>query len=111
MARFVAILGTLVNLSSGVDNSILLRVVYRTGLQGFYEFTLEFSGMQVPPQGFTTASPMGVAAGTGTGDPGEGGPTLFSAVEKQLGLKLQKVKNVPVDILVVDHADKVPTQN
>jgi uncharacterized protein (TIGR03435 family) len=43
-------------------------------------------------------------------DPGDG-PSLLNALEKQLGLKLVKTRNVPVDIIVIDHADKVPTEN
>ena len=39
------------------------------------------------------------------------GSTLFTALEKQLGLKLTKVKDVPVDMLIVDHVDKTPTGN
>ena len=34
-----------------------------------------------------------------------------AALEKQLGLKLVKVKGIPVDVLVIDHVDKVPTDN
>jgi uncharacterized protein (TIGR03435 family) len=41
-------------------------------------------------------------------DPGSGLPNIFNALEKQLGLKLVKVKDVPVDMLVIDHAEKVP---
>jgi len=37
-------------------------------------------------------------------------PDLFAAVAEQLGLKLEKKKG-PVDILVIDHAEKVPTAN
>jgi uncharacterized protein (TIGR03435 family) len=40
----------------------------------------------------------------------DSGPNLFAAVQEQLGLKLEKAKG-PVEILVVDHAEKVPTGN
>jgi uncharacterized protein (TIGR03435 family) len=33
------------------------------------------------------------------------------ALQKQLGLKLNKVKDVPVEMLVVDRVEKVPTPN
>ena len=37
-------------------------------------------------------------------------PGLFEAMEKQLGLKLVKAK-LPVETLVVEHVEKVPTGN
>jgi uncharacterized protein (TIGR03435 family) len=37
-------------------------------------------------------------------------PTLIRAVESQLGLKLER-KKLPVDFLVVDRAEKIPTEN
>jgi uncharacterized protein (TIGR03435 family) len=38
------------------------------------------------------------------------GPTLFAALKNQLGLRLVGGKE-PIDVLVVDHADRVPTPN
>jgi uncharacterized protein (TIGR03435 family) len=38
------------------------------------------------------------------------GPSIFEALEKQLGLKLEKRK-VVVQTLVVEHAERVPTEN
>jgi uncharacterized protein (TIGR03435 family) len=72
------------------------RVVDKTGLTGIYDFTLEYSGSTSPD------------AAT---DPGGGPPNLFIALERQLGLKLQKVKDVPVEVLIVDRADRIPAAN
>jgi len=38
------------------------------------------------------------------------GPTLFNALEKQLGLRLE-VSKTTLDALIIDHAEKVPTEN
>lgn len=84
------------------------RVMDHTGLTGTYDFTLEYIG------GMLLSAGSQIAGGVETpADPvgGGGGPTLAAALEKQLGLTLKKVKDVPVDMIVVDHADKVPTDN
>jgi hypothetical protein len=38
------------------------------------------------------------------------GPTIFQALQEQLGLKLEPAK-ATVDILVIDHMEKTPTEN
>ncbi len=43
-------------------------------------------------------------------DPKSDLPDLFTALQEQLGLKLEPQK-VPVDYLVIDHVDKLPTDN
>jgi uncharacterized protein (TIGR03435 family) len=78
------------------DMELAPRVVDKTGLTGKYDFTLEYG------------LPTGVV---GVKDPVPGGPTLFAALENQLGLKLVESKAVPLVVLVVDHWDKVPTEN
>ena len=112
MANFCRRLGTDINMSNGVPmGSMQPRVVDKTGLTGIYEFTLQFAGTMsmagVPP----SPPPAEDAAMPAASDPTEGLPNIFSAVEKQLGLKLVKVKDVPVDMLILDSVDKVPTEN
>jgi uncharacterized protein (TIGR03435 family) len=37
-------------------------------------------------------------------------PNLFTALQDQLGLKLERRKG-PVDLLVIDHMEKTPIEN
>lgn len=60
------------------------KVLDHTGLSGVYDFTLEFA----PPN--ATDSPL---------------PVLVTALQEQLGLRLESA-NGPVEVLVVDHAEK-----
>jgi uncharacterized protein (TIGR03435 family) len=76
-------------------------VVDGTGLKGSYDFTLSFSSAdKILP---TTT---GDAAST---DP-NGALSVFDAVNKQLGLKLEKTKR-PYPVLVIDHMEETPTEN
>jgi uncharacterized protein (TIGR03435 family) len=78
------------------------RVVDKTGLDGKYDFTLEYAGRRNSPGGaFPDPLPDGEA---------DTAPFLFDALRQQLGLILTEGK-APLDVLVVDHADKVPTEN
>jgi uncharacterized protein (TIGR03435 family) len=68
----------------------LTPVVDRTGLKGLYKLTLNFApGLYNVP---------GVA-------PQGDGPDIFSAVEAQLGLKLEQRKE-PVETVVIDHIEQ-----
>jgi uncharacterized protein (TIGR03435 family) len=71
-----------------------LPVVDSTGLKGVFDFTL-------------TWSPDEAAA---TPTDGAAAPSIFTALQEQLGLKLESGKG-PVEILVVDHMEKAPTGN
>ena len=59
----------------------------------------------------------GPAPGEGGGNPAEAprdsndsGPTISTALQEQLGLKLES-RREPVDLLVVESVEKVPTKN
>ena len=73
-------------------------VVDKTGLKGKYDFTLKWT-----PE--DQAAGAGAAADAGT----EAAPSIFTAVEEQLGLKLNSSKG-PVETLVVDRAE-MPADN
>jgi uncharacterized protein (TIGR03435 family) len=72
-----------------------LPVTDQTGLTGKFDFTLEFA-----PQ----------APGALPHETPDEAPNLISAIPQQLGLKLEP-KKIPVDVLIIDSADKIPTQN
>jgi uncharacterized protein (TIGR03435 family) len=79
----------------------------KTGMTAKYDFTLEYApdmaGMGGPP-------PPGSAPASGPAATDESGPDVMTAIREQLGLKLDS-KKLSVDLLVIDKAEKVPTEN
>jgi uncharacterized protein (TIGR03435 family) len=74
-------------------------VVDKTGLKGLYDIQLRWT----PDPGLTaTTNPTAPPAAAS-------GPTIFNAIEEQLGLKLEPVKG-PLSVLVIDSVQK-PSQN
>jgi uncharacterized protein (TIGR03435 family) len=81
--------------------SVLDRpVLDRTGLSGDYTFTLVWAPDDSQYGG----------RGAGRGDAPRSDSSFFTAIQEQLGLRLEPQKG-PVEILVVDHAESVPTEN
>jgi uncharacterized protein (TIGR03435 family) len=72
-------------------------VVDKTGLTGNYDFNLTWTPDQMPqrPPGMGGPEPPPI-------DPN--GPSIYTAVQEQLGLKLDSQKG-PVTVLVIDHAE------
>jgi uncharacterized protein (TIGR03435 family) len=66
-----------------------MPVLDKTGLDGFYQFDLRYANEAAPD--------------------GEN-PSIFTAVQEQLGLKLESRKG-PVEVLVVDRAQQIPVEN
>ena len=86
-------------------------VLDSTGIKGSWDFTLSFSSAdQILPAAATkpAASPDGTTTAT-VADP-NGALSLFDAVNKQLGLKLEKQRR-PAPVLVIDHIEEAPTEN
>lgn len=67
------------------------QVVDMTGLQGVFDFNLDYAPDEVAPSD------------------GGSAPSIFTALQEQLGLRLEARKG-PVEVVVIDHADK-PSQN
>jgi uncharacterized protein (TIGR03435 family) len=76
------------------------QVIDKTGLTGVYNFSLDFAS-----QRFTTVGP--VNSDDSAYEPS--GPSIFTALEKQLGLKLEPARG-PVSHFIVDHIEK-PTED
>jgi uncharacterized protein (TIGR03435 family) len=81
------------NLSYQVDRT----VVDKTGLTGKYDFTLKWT----PDQGLSTLPPGAESDSSG--------PSIFTAIQEQLGLKLESTKGL-VQTLVIDHVER-PSEN
>jgi uncharacterized protein (TIGR03435 family) len=80
-------------------------VIDSTGLQGGYDFTLKWS-----PVDLSAAPPDANVDGRASNPTTDSsGPSLFTALQEQLGLKLEPRK-APVDVLVIDHVEK-PSPN
>jgi uncharacterized protein (TIGR03435 family) len=65
-----------------------IPVYDKTGLAGLFTFKLDYEGDNHE----------------------EGMPTLFTALQEQLGLKLESSK-APVDVLVIEHVERIPSGN
>jgi uncharacterized protein (TIGR03435 family) len=78
----------------------------KTGLQGGYDFTLDFSAAQ-QVQG---PRPEAGAANTGAALDPTGALSLQDAVKRQLGLKLEDAKR-PAPVVVIDSINETPADN
>jgi uncharacterized protein (TIGR03435 family) len=94
---------TMAELAEGLS-PLMNRVVHdRTGLAGRFAFTLRWTPEQVSEGLDRKARAMGLPPID------RDGPALVTAVQEQLGLKLDSQRG-PVDVLVVDRADR-PREN
>ena len=89
-------------------------VIDATGLEGEFDYDLSFAPEPAPlPKGSVVFIPPGAGAATGEASPAPPGdhPPLWTAIKQQLGLQLEAIKSVPIDVLVLDEANRVPTEN
>jgi uncharacterized protein (TIGR03435 family) len=76
-------------------------IVDRTGLVGSYDFSLEWTPDTHPvvrPEDIPPGLPIPPA-------PSVEGSSLFTALQEQLGLKLEPARG-PVDVLVIEHVER-----
>ena len=87
---------TIAELTRLVSDVVDVPVVDQTGLAGTYDLKLEWT--------FQLAAP-GAAA-----PPGQTELSIFTALREQMGLRLESVP-VPIEIVVVDSVERMPTAN
>lgn len=91
MKDFTSTLGTVLNRT----------VIDKTGLNGTYDIALKWTPDE-PPASLPPDAPA-------TPQAGEPGPSIFTAISEQLGLRLESQKG-PVEVIVIDSAEK-PSPN
>ena len=85
---------SMAELANQLSSYLECEVTDRTGLSGRYAINLSFAPVELS---------------TSTETASDSRPTIFQAVEEQLGLKLESAKG-PVQVLVIDRAEK-PSAN
>jgi uncharacterized protein (TIGR03435 family) len=105
---------TLAALAAALSQMLDRPVLDLSGIKGAYDIDLEWVPDEHESGALTKMRIMGGQAGGGAEAHGEtpdsNGPSIFAALQEKLGLRLDGRKS-PVDILVVDGAEKVPTEN
>ena len=90
---------TMDQLADWIGEMVKRPVKNQTNLTGPFDFTLAFESE--PLRGIPRTQPS---------ENTEPGPTVFSAIQEQLGLKLEQRKG-PVEMVIVERLDKAPTEN
>ncbi|MGA3019781.1 MAG: TIGR03435 family protein [Bryobacteraceae bacterium] len=85
---------SMTQLADFVARTLGAMVVDKTGIDGVYNFELRWTNDDQNP----TATDI------------DGVPSMFTALQEALGLRLQAQK-VPVEVVVVDHVERVPIEN
>jgi uncharacterized protein (TIGR03435 family) len=103
--------GSLQALADFLSRMVDRPVLFLDTSKAVYDIKLDWT--PEPGQGMMRG--MGAMhAGNGEGGPAAStdsqAPSLFTAIQEQLGLKLESRK-APVEMLVIDHLEKVPTEN
>ncbi len=115
---FAKITGTAMpvgRLATALSEQLDRAVVDETGIHGNFDFVLQYEPDS--SRGAGGAAPGGAfgrgGGAAGGGDHQHGGdsaPPLFTAIQEQLGLKLE-AKKAMAELIVVDRAEKTPTGN
>ena len=87
-------------LAKVLSDQLNLSVQDQTGLKGVFDFKLEWEpdALSAPPDGLPAPADLRTSS------------SLFTAIQGQLGLKLEARKGL-VEVLVIDRIERVPTEN
>ncbi len=96
---------TMEQLASTLSATLGTTVVDRTGIEGRFDVSLEWAP---DPTSQPLVNKSGAPAPMPAAD-GIPGPSIFTALQQKLGLKLE-ARKVPVEIIVIDHANR-PSEN
>jgi uncharacterized protein (TIGR03435 family) len=97
-SRIIAQQVTVQELAEHLASEMKTIVTDATGLTAKYDFTLTYASPEPFPPAAHAPEDL------------EPSPDIFSALQSQLGLKLER-KPAPVDVFVVDHIERTPTGN
>jgi uncharacterized protein (TIGR03435 family) len=84
------------------------KVVDETGIPGTFDLSFRWAFDRTPSATSPAIANTGIPADTAA-LPDVSGPSIFDAVQEQLGLKLEAIKG-PLEFLVIDHIEK-PSDN
>jgi len=102
--RFEGSTVSMTDLAKALANILGRTVVDKTAIKGSFHVQLTFAPDDAAARAI---APGGDPRTTGPG--ADLGPNIFTAIQEQLGLKLESSKG-PVEVLVIDHVEK-PTEN
>jgi uncharacterized protein (TIGR03435 family) len=100
VGRLVADHMAMPDLARSLQGFLKTPVVDTTGLTGYFKFILTWTPEELRGRGASRVNGESI-------DPD--GPSIFTALQEQLGLKLESAKG-PVEVLVIDSVSK-PSQN
>lgn len=92
---------SMANLSQALSEVMSAPVIDMTEAAGVFTFRLQWSADLVRPGSLTADEPDNPTALPDSPT----GPSLFAAVEEQLGLKLER-RRIPLEVLVIDRAER-----
>lgn len=94
------------DLANFLEDDLRGPVTDETALTGEYDIRLEYA----PESAYTSHQLHSARPENAVDAASDPAPNIFQALEQQLGLKLEKSKEM-LDVLVVDHVEAVPTDN